>query len=361
MLDLNRILHDKSRDGLEKKRIKWVDATRAFAIFCIVLGHAINGKNMIWHIVYGFHVPLFIILGGFTYSCREKEFGVYSIKKFRSIMIPYYFWGIFSIAIYFLMSKVIHEDTLSISQCIVGLVVGTAKNGYMHWNTPMWYLPMYFLIQIVSYVLYKHKPDGRTKCVYGILSFVFAYLLYLIKPDLQLPLGLSSSIYLYPFFVFGSILKDILDYLNELTKLKKLILACTLIAISGFLIAWQKNIDYVTDVYRNYPIFVFSAIAMSLGFIIIIREMPRYNSLVTIVGTNTLGIMILQKFPLYFFIHVCPGVKEVYYSYPLLVSMVVSLITVFCCVVVCIIGTSYAPWAFGRVVLRKRNKVNGGS
>ena len=62
-------------------RIEWVDALKGFTIICVVLGHIINGyvsagvfpeyKTFMRQIVNGiylFHMPLFMILSGFTYA-----------------------------------------------------------------------------------------------------------------------------------------------------------------------------------------------------------------------------------------------------------------------------------------------------
>lgn len=334
-------------------RIAWIDAAKAFAICCIVLGHAINGNGILWHFVYGFHVPFFLILGGLIFSAKEEKLISYIIKKFKNIMIPYYFWGIVSICVYIAIAKIARESPkLTILQCLFGLVLGTAKNGYMHWNTPMWYLPMYFLIQIASYLILRRKPNVKVKVIYGIGSFIIAWGLYQIKSDILLPFGCSTAIFLYPFFAIGTFLNPILSKFDVLSKNVQNLTALGLIAASGCVIIYQDNIDYVTDVYRQYPLFVISAIGMSLGIILIIKQVPRYSSLVNLIGTNTLGIMILQKFPIYFFVHICPGIKRLYLSLPQVTSFFVTIITVLICAVFSSYGTRYVPWMFGRIVKR---------
>ena len=114
----------------------------------------------------------------------------------------------------------------------------------------------------------------------------------------------------------------------------------------------QKNIDYVTDVYRQYPLFVVSASGMSLGCIVFIKHLSAYASWVQLVGANTLGIMILQKFPIFFFVHICPGVKDIYLINPQTVSLFVSVFTVCCCTIFSIYGSRYMPWLFGRIAKR---------
>ena len=71
---------------MEKERIEYIDAIKGFAIFLMVMGHAIawnyadytkvciyspnqlsNIKigGMIWQLIYSFHMPLFFMISGF--------------------------------------------------------------------------------------------------------------------------------------------------------------------------------------------------------------------------------------------------------------------------------------------------------
>lgn len=61
-------------------RLRYIDATRGFAIFLVVLGHVLNiGMNnydenhFLHRLIYSFHMPLFFFLSGFvSYKPLEK-------------------------------------------------------------------------------------------------------------------------------------------------------------------------------------------------------------------------------------------------------------------------------------------------
>ncbi len=89
---------------MTKIREKWIDETKGFAIYLVVLGHSIqyatsqhydfNG-NLVFRLIYGFHMPLFMIVSGylFWYSLNRYDLLQGFLSKLRGIMIPCAVWG----------------------------------------------------------------------------------------------------------------------------------------------------------------------------------------------------------------------------------------------------------------------------
>lgn len=91
-----------------KQRLEYIDILRAFAIFLVTLGHALEyggyGDGLLHGVIYSFHMPLFFAISGFVaaYSLRNDSDarldlrGFVSLvwKKFRFIMIPYLVWNL---------------------------------------------------------------------------------------------------------------------------------------------------------------------------------------------------------------------------------------------------------------------------
>ena len=66
-----------------QKRILSIDAIKAFAIFCVVLGHCIQYgsgifylkdeiyfENWLFKIIYSFHMPLFMLISGYLFGSK---------------------------------------------------------------------------------------------------------------------------------------------------------------------------------------------------------------------------------------------------------------------------------------------------
>ena len=91
-----------------KQRLEYIDILRAFAIFLVTLGHALEYggycDGLLHGVIYSFHMPLFFAISGFVaaYSLRNDSdarldlpgFARLVWKKFRFIMIPYFAWNL---------------------------------------------------------------------------------------------------------------------------------------------------------------------------------------------------------------------------------------------------------------------------
>ena len=101
-------------------RIEWIDSVRGLLILLIVLGHVIGGAEVAGHIsgtfwmeanriIYMFHVPAFFVLTGFLWKAVKKNerllsrFRIFAARKFLRLMVPYFVFGIVSLAIYCLV------------------------------------------------------------------------------------------------------------------------------------------------------------------------------------------------------------------------------------------------------------------
>ena len=88
------------------QRIEWIDIAKAFGIILVSFGHIRNGDGeSVWlpaldstiDAIYLFHMPLFFILGGLTFSAK-RSFRQFLVRKIRTLLIPYYFFSLYFLA-----------------------------------------------------------------------------------------------------------------------------------------------------------------------------------------------------------------------------------------------------------------------
>lgn len=313
-----------------KKRFEWVDSLKAIGMICIVIGHALNGVG-IWKQLYGFHVPLFIAVSGMLYNPSSLKFKKYIKNKFKRIMVPYYFGSIISIGVYISIGKYIEEMPLTLRQCLYGMLWANGENGYMKWNLPLWYLPMFFLIQVFSYfVIKKNNTVYLLKVLFA--SVVIGSSLYYSGIVTNLFMGLETAIYLYPFFVIGKLINTFLKA-DLVHKNKRII---SLVGILNFvlgiiLISIQRNVDYVSDEYRNYFVFLIAATCVIFAITIFCDIHKLQHRLLLIIGENTLVILLFHKFPILFFEKVCPGLKYLYSINPEIWTIIITPVAIMLC------------------------------
>lgn len=85
-------------------RENWIDVTKGFAIYLVILGHCIQyatpinynyDNNEIFVLIYSFHMPLFMCVSGylFFYTLRRYDFMHALLAKLNGIMVPCAIWG----------------------------------------------------------------------------------------------------------------------------------------------------------------------------------------------------------------------------------------------------------------------------
>lgn len=82
------------KEALKLSRDSNIDALKGFAILLVVLGHAIQAHvphfddNLLFRLIYSFHMPLFMFLSGYVAWDRPIKLG----KKFVRLVVPFITW-----------------------------------------------------------------------------------------------------------------------------------------------------------------------------------------------------------------------------------------------------------------------------
>ena len=123
------------------------DLAKGIAIFLVVWGHAIqyfHGINYdYWHdvifeIIYGFHMPVFALISGYlmakTYDVRKPKQQI--LKKAKQLLLPYFVWGfILSLISSFLDLRI---QGFNLYEFILLVAKGTI-------TSPLWFLLAIFI------------------------------------------------------------------------------------------------------------------------------------------------------------------------------------------------------------------------
>lgn len=102
---------------LKQERNEVIDLIKGFTIILVVLGHSIQQQlgtemdsNLMFKIIYSFHMPLFMWISGYTYGCYGKDFSLKWLRKrFLGLVIPFWTWAII---LYFFREAPYGETTL---------------------------------------------------------------------------------------------------------------------------------------------------------------------------------------------------------------------------------------------------------
>lgn len=139
------------------KRLNFIDNTRGFAIFLVVLGHCIPGEGNFKLWIFSFHMPLFFIISGYLLGIKEEK-GL-DIKelvqnRMKTLILPYFIFSLCIATFYLLLSLLSKELLISeIQGYFIRIITFQGMES-------LWFLPCLFLAEIIlSYMILKFKKS----------------------------------------------------------------------------------------------------------------------------------------------------------------------------------------------------------
>lgn len=345
--------------GVQKKRISYIDVAKGIGMFCIVFGHVMK-SGYLRQMMFAFHVPFFFLLSGMTYRFKKEKKKFY-FDKVKRLLIPYFSFSLFSIALYVIMIRfgILDGDGRLIPN-LLGMLYANSNTGYMEWNKPLWFLPCLFvaygIIDVVEIMILKNEKRQLWRRIIAMVAFWGLGILINTIGQVYLPLHLESAVYLCGFFELGIIVQSYgLVQIEE--KLRNTPIAYS-ICILLFCILLGCGIGLVNGVcevrghkFGMHPgLFLSSALIFSTAFVIISVWLKNCNAL-RIIGTESLSIMLLHKFPVVFFQKI-PPFSRLIYKGDSIFGLIGGIVLTVGVIVLCIVGTHIieciAPFLLGK-------------
>ncbi|MCR5837307.1 MAG: acyltransferase family protein [Lachnospiraceae bacterium] len=268
-----------------EKRIQWVDYSKAIGIILVVIAHIISDKNYINIYAYSFHLPLFFILSGFISKSEEIEnysYGKVLKKEFKNILVPYYFYTGFIVAIELAKNILQHDADVKSSFIIIGrwiFLVGLKAD---------WFLPCLFFAKMIFVVCYRNIKNRK---MYWLVVAMLPVLVMTIP---------SKSFYFRTFIggFTGSFFVAIGYYL------KKKEIKLSAMQFTGITLLWilctyfnGKVSMFLYEYGRNVLLFMINAVLGSVMIMSLSRYIESKNSNIGVlswIGRNSLVIMIVH-------------------------------------------------------------------
>ena len=342
----------------QAERIGWIDTLRAFAVFAIVLGHTLRNATVVYPWLYSFHVPLCVLTSGVVFHVGQKKFDTFLKEKFRALMIPYYCFALISIALYAILGSKMEKTVgggydVSPLQSVIGMLYANSGTGLMRWNMPLWYIPMIFVLLLMAFWIFRCKDDLKWNITVFLLSVLVAFILYEKIRLPNLPFGLETAIYMFPFFALGKVIGSVKNEFTRKSILAKITVTVGCLAVGTFMTIGNGQVSYNADSYgtHGFGYFLVMAIMLCVGFVSLAMCFPNGVTPINYVGRNTVGIMVMHKFPILFFVGLFPTSKKLIGTYPLVVSIMVAILSIGMCLAVSEVIYRVCPIALGK---RKR-------
>ena len=196
----------------QANRIAYLDIAKGIGILLVVFAH-INIKGPIYQTIYSFHMPLFFILAGMTFS-TYGSFSEFIGKKAKRLLLPYIVYSLITFAWYALVEVKMPEFTgLTRNQTVFGsfmeIFLARGSVDFLQHNPALWFIPCLFITELIYYALCQCRKSVKLIC--GIILGVCGYLFTLdYMPQLfrELPWQVGVGFVAIPFLMIGEYIKN---------------------------------------------------------------------------------------------------------------------------------------------------------
>lgn len=194
---------------VESKRIEWIDIAKGICILMMIVGHTVEFGSTIRNIIFSFHMPLFIVLSGYTYNCDRAKINFLSqtIRDIKQLGVPVIVTSALSVILQFVFwqEKTIYSLVEIIRNILIALIW---SSGVSVWGYPslrsLWFLVSLFWIRVIGRIVFRFfsKKNG--------LYILFALSLAggLLGNKLPLPQNMDVTFTMLFFFGAGIVWKD---------------------------------------------------------------------------------------------------------------------------------------------------------
>lgn len=273
----------------DQQRINWIDRSKVFAIYLVVLGHLVQRTGIelyIFYFIYLFHMPFFFFISGYLFKVREESFKQFFINSFKSLVVPYLLLNF--IGNIFLIPTWILSKQWPIEQVIYFFTAdGRGDIG------PTWFLICLFWVRLLAYFIIQVKS-----IVYRIILVLACALIAYILPYF-LSWRLDVALMAIPFFIVGFMLKKRINF----SLLQSCILFLLFFIITSVSTLFMGEVSLYARFFGNIPLLYYPCAFSGIITLISFSSMLGHYSF-KLVETLSRGTIVIMAFHGLIFLYV---------------------------------------------------------
>lgn len=294
MMDIqSKILGGIVIDNKISLRDGYIDIAKGLGIILMVIGHT---SNSFVEFIYQFHMPLFFFLSGMVYkTCYDMNPIGYTIKKFKSIYVPYILYNLFFLLIHNVSLKSgIYNYTSVKAYSLRDYFISFIKIITLGSNEELGGVFWFFVALLTTSILfcwirYFFIRIGFEKKMNIWISLIVG-ICFIIGYKFELPRAIDKSLVALVFYYVGFIFKQ-KDFVNKLDKFSAGVCYIVVLIISFF-----NSVSMGYGEYSNIALFLISSFCGIYATLTLSNVInTKYNiNLLKVIGKNTFVISALH-------------------------------------------------------------------
>lgn len=297
----------KVMNGTVSKRIAALDGAKGLGILLILWAHVCYA-DVVQTVAYSFHIPLFFLLSGMVYDpTKYASFPAFLKRRWKTLLLPYLLFGILSVFVGGTLQRLI-EDPASFRigaaalQAVRDLceLVYARGSAYMQFNSPLWFVPCLFAVEIIYYFLAKQRKWIR--CAAVLLLTALGWWLESDScpiPTGILPWSLDSALFSLGFYAVGNMIRTQRGKLTDILRQSKwripmlllITLGCMLLVVPAAYANGKVSIG--SKLLGNGFLFYFTGILGSIA-VLSMGELLSRCPFLTYCGRNSFSVMAIH-------------------------------------------------------------------
>lgn len=204
------------------KRVEYLDVAKGIGILLVVAGHIITRDNVLWNIIYAFHMPFFVFCSGIFYKENRWK------KRFFKNLFDYCLIAIIAVLIWYLIKE--QNNIIYLKQSVFNIIIGGASPRHGIYPVEgLWYLAAYGVILLIHNLVQRIQNKRTEVCVVVLIAILGVVLGQIARSKFTMYYNIDISMVLYPFFYLGTKYNDFKKILKNKNRDKiRVIVACAL-------------------------------------------------------------------------------------------------------------------------------------
>lgn len=250
-------------------------------------------------------MPLFFFISGYLFQEKKEDSLIAFIKrKSKRILIPYFAFAILSLIPYYLFAGNIQSSlgnvevsSNNIASSLLTVFYGSGHGDVLIQNSPLWFLPCYFLVVVIAKLVYEKTGNFKFKSLALSLFFLLIGGIVYHFFNRTYPFGFETALVMLFFYFLGYQLK----LLPMPTEKLKIVLTIITLGLGFVIHLFNGRISCMNNNYQNsYIIFILSATFSLIGYCYLFSFFKKC-SMLSYLGKHTIPILVIHKMPLVVF------------------------------------------------------------
>lgn len=262
-------------------RYDYIDLLKGFGILLVVWAHT---NSFLFKEIYAFHMPLFSFLAG-IFAFKKETFKVVFVKKFRTLLIPFFVFSFLWLGISLIILKYDGVDISFAFKQVIYILAGSGQNSISELsNVTVWFLPYLFTTFIAHHFISVSKYKIILFFIIVISGLAMGY------SGIPLPYSIDTAMTLYPFFYAGSVFFTDKNSRILMRSIKYIPIFFIVYMVSC---AYNSTVDTASNNIGNPILFYISAFSAIYFFMFISMTIKKIKIL-NFIGSNSIDVLIFH-------------------------------------------------------------------